>query len=257
MSDIPDSHPRAASLRLRERLVEGLHAGITTESGLIAHGRGEALDYLLGERTHPFAERAIAAASARVTLARHPVITVNGNVAALAGPELAKLAAHHPRLVFEVNLFHHTPERARQIVVHLENVGLRGVLDWGTSPNPAELAGLDSSRRHMHPEGVAIADVVVVPLEDGDRCQALVASGRKVIAIDLNPLSRTAQMAHVTIVDELTRVVPLLDRQLSEDRDMPADRLRERLQRFDNLAGLEEAIRTIREAPLFRMAAVR
>jgi 4-phosphopantoate--beta-alanine ligase len=257
MSDIPDSHPRAASLRLRERLVEGQHAGITTESGLIAHGRGEALDYLMGERTHPFAERATAAAAALLTLARHPVITVNGNVAALAGRELAALAAHHPRLVFEVNLFHHTPERARRIVAHLEHVGLHGVLDWGASLSPVELPGLDSSRRHMHPEGVAVADMVVVPLEDGDRCQALVASGRKVIAIDLNPLSRTAQMAHVTIVDELTRALPLLDRRLSEDRDVPGDRLRERLQRFDNLAGLEEAIRTIREAPLPRIANVR
>ena len=30
------------------------------------------------------------------------------------------------------------------------------------------------------------------------------------ITIDLNPLSRTAQTAHVTIVDELTRCLPLL-----------------------------------------------
>src|SRR5437867_2059232 len=133
MSDIPDTHPRAASLRLRERLVEGLRGGLVTESGLIAHGRGEALDYLLGERTHPFAGRAAAAASALLTLARRPVITVNGNVAALAGRELAALAGHHSRLAFEVNVFHYTPERARRIVAHLESCGLRGVLDWSTS----------------------------------------------------------------------------------------------------------------------------
>ncbi len=246
MSDIPDSHPRAASLRLRERLVEGLHAGITTESGLIAHGRGEALDYLLGEQTRPFAERAAAAAAASLTLARHPVITVNGNVAALAGPELATLAAHQPSLAFEVNLFHYTPERARRIVAHLEHCGLPGVLDWSTSANPATLPGLDSSRRHMHPDGVAIADVVVVPLEDGDRCEALVASGRKVIAVDLNPLSRTAQRAHITIIDELTRALPLLDQQLSADRDAPRDRLAERLQQYANAVVLDDAIRAIR-----------
>ena len=48
------------------------------------------------------------------------------------------------------------------------------------------------------------------PLEDGDRCEALVKMGKKVITIDLNPLSRTAQTAHITIVDELTRCLPLL-----------------------------------------------
>ena len=34
--------------------------------------------------------------------------------------------------------------------------------------------------------------------------------GKQVITIDLNPLSRTAQTAHITIVDELTRCLPLL-----------------------------------------------
>ena len=34
--------------------------------------------------------------------------------------------------------------------------------------------------------------------------------GKRVITIDLNPLSRTARTAHVTIVDELTRVLPQL-----------------------------------------------
>jgi len=246
MSDIPDSHPRAASLRLRERLVEGLRGGLTTESGLIAHGRGEALDYLLGERTQPFAEQAIAAASALLTLARRPVITVNGNVAALAGRELAALASHHPRLAFEVNLFHYTPERARRIVAHLEGLGLRGVLDWASSPNPVTLPVLDSSRRHMHPDGVAVADVVVVPLEDGDRCEALVASGRKVIAVDLNPLSRTARRANVSIVDELTRALPLLDRYLTEDSAAPPDQLRGRLEPYDNAQVLGDAVHAIR-----------
>jgi 4-phosphopantoate--beta-alanine ligase len=246
MSDIPDSHPRAASLRLRERLVEGLHAGVVTESGLIAHGRGEALDYLLGERTHPFAERAAAAASALITLARHPVLTVNGNVAALAGRELAALAGHHPRLAFEVNLFHYTPERARRIVAHLEGCGLRNVLDWSTSARPVVLPGLDSLRRHMHPDGVAAADVVLVPLEDGDRCEALVASGRKVIAVDLNPLSRTAQRAHVSIVDELTRALPLLDRHLTADQDRSREELHGRLEGYDNASILEGAVRAVR-----------
>jgi len=51
------------------------------------------------------------------------------------------------------------------------------------------------------------ADVVFVPLEDGDRCEALIAAGKQVLVVDLNPLSRTARAATVTIVDELTRVL--------------------------------------------------
>ncbi|NMC89936.1 MAG: DUF137 domain-containing protein, partial [Methanomicrobiales archaeon] len=48
----------------------------------------------------------------------------------------------------------------------------------------------------------------LVPLEDGDRCEALRAMGKAVVTIDLNPLSRTARTATLTIVDELTRALP-------------------------------------------------
>ncbi|MCH8975917.1 MAG: DUF137 domain-containing protein, partial [Thaumarchaeota archaeon] len=44
-----------------------------------------------------------------------------------------------------------------------------------------------------------------VPIEDGDRTIALKKFGKKVITFDLNPLSRTAQTAHITIVDNATR----------------------------------------------------
>ncbi|HXZ24171.1 MAG TPA: phosphopantothenate/pantothenate synthetase family protein, partial [Methanomassiliicoccales archaeon] len=52
------------------------------------------------------------------------------------------------------------------------------------------------------------ADVVLVPLEDGDRAEALVKAGKSVIVVDLNPLSRSAQAATITVVDELTRALP-------------------------------------------------
>jgi 4-phosphopantoate--beta-alanine ligase len=58
-----------------------------------------------------------------------------------------------------------------------------------------------SDRRMVDPDGIYIADVVLVPLEDGDRTEALVKMGKKVIAIDLNPLSRTSQKASITIVE--------------------------------------------------------
>lgn len=246
MNVIPDSHPRASSLRLRQRLVEGLHNGIVTESGLIAHGRGEALDYLLGEQTHPFASQAIAAASAMISLARFPVVTVNGNVAALSAPQLARLAEHHPQIGFEVNLFHYTPERAQRIVAMFRHLGLRRIIEFGDSADPVPLPGTDSLRRFMHPEGVARADVVLVALEDGDRCGALVSSGRHVIAIDLNPLSRTAQLAKVSVIDELTRVVDALDGQLVDDRNVPPGALAERLAAYDNRAVLQAAVQAVR-----------
>lgn len=50
--------------------------------------------------------------------------------------------------------------------------------------------------------------MVLVPLEDGDRTEALRRMGKTVIAIDLNPLSRTSRAANITIVDNVIRAVP-------------------------------------------------
>ena len=78
MSDVPKTHPRYLSLSLRDTIVAGVEQGITSIHGLIAHGRGEAFDYLIGEVTQPFAIEAIHAAAAMLRLAEHPVISVNG-----------------------------------------------------------------------------------------------------------------------------------------------------------------------------------
>ena len=78
MSLIPKSHPRATSLLIRERLVTGFDHGLVAKEGLLAHGRGEAFDYLLGEKTSKTAKLAIKAAAAQILLADLPVISVNG-----------------------------------------------------------------------------------------------------------------------------------------------------------------------------------
>ena len=83
LTDIPKSHPRYASLVARERVAEGVKKGFTSSQGLIAQGRGECFDYLLGERTTPSAEAATRAAAALLLLAETPALSVNGNVAAL------------------------------------------------------------------------------------------------------------------------------------------------------------------------------
>jgi 4-phosphopantoate--beta-alanine ligase len=70
-----------------------------------------------------------------------------------------------------------------------------------------KLAHIASDRANVHKNGIFQADVVFVPLEDGDRAQALTKLGKTVLTVDLNPLSRTAIASTVTIVDEVTRAL--------------------------------------------------
>src|SRR3989344_5858505 len=89
---IPKKHPRYVSLTAREKVVEGVENGITSLAGLAAHGRGEAFDYLIGEKTTKSAKKSIEAAAAAILLAKYPVISVNGNTAALVPKEIVQLA---------------------------------------------------------------------------------------------------------------------------------------------------------------------
>ncbi len=204
---IPKSHPRYASLVRREKLVQGWRNGIVVPEGLIAQGRGEAFDYLLGEETPAPALVAEKAAAAHLLTADHPVISVNGNVAALAPKEVVRLARAVSARI-EVNLFHRTEARVARIVRALRAAGAEDVL--GPRPN-ARIPGLESQRALCHRAGIYSADVVLVPLEDGDRTEALVRMGKTVISIDLNPLSRTSRRASVPVVDELTRALPSME----------------------------------------------
>ena len=249
MSDVPKSHPRYLSLRLRDVIVEGVTQGITSIHGLIAHGRGEAFDYLIGEQTQPFAMDAIRAAAAMLRLAKHPVISVNGNVAALAPDNLIELA-QVLKAPLEVNIFHTEEGRERKIREHLLKHGAKEVGDREPTiqftgaevlmpTTEAELSYIDSNRKFVHPQGIYKADVVFVPLEDGDRCEALRKMGKDVVTVDLNPMSRTAKQASVTIVDNVVRVLPLLCEEtnlLSEDT--AAQTL---LTRYSNEVVLEKA----------------
>jgi len=110
---IPRSHPRYASLVTREKLVAAYRTGVLAPEGLIAHGRGEAFDYLFGEESPAPALVAERAAAAHLLEAKHPVISVNGNVAVLAAKEVGRLARAVPATV-EVNLFHRTDARVRK-----------------------------------------------------------------------------------------------------------------------------------------------
>ncbi|HJJ36332.1 MAG TPA: 4-phosphopantoate--beta-alanine ligase [Methanocorpusculum sp.] len=203
MSDkIPENHPRYASLITREHLVESAHQGIVSYEGLTSHGRGEAFDYLLGEKTSKSARFAEMLAAICLMAAVHPVISVNGNTAALAAAEIAELQQASGAQV-EVNLFHRTEERVKLVEKVLEDAGC--VLNKG---KVERCVNLPHDRGLCDPNGIGSADVVLVPLEDGDRCEALVAMGKTVITIDLNPIDRTSRMATLPIIDEVRRALP-------------------------------------------------
>ena len=238
-------HPRAESLRIRERLIEGYKTGIVAATGLVAHGRGEAFDYLIGEKTTSNALKAARAAAAMLLAAEHPVISVNGNAAALAAEDIVNLAGEINAKI-EVNLFHRSVEREVAMANLLHDAGAIEVLGVGEASS-AEIPEVASERRGVDPKGILIADVVLVPLEDGDRTEALVKMGKKVIAIDLNPLSRTAQFATVTIVDNIVRAIPTLSRTAARLRSENKNRLGKLAISFDNKENLCEAIKTINE----------
>jgi len=233
---IPEDHPRYHSLVTREKLAGCARTGIVSWEGLTAHGRGEAFDYLIGERTTESARLAERIAAAMLISASHPVISVNGNTAALAGPEIAALQKASGAMV-EVNLFHRTEERVKQIEDLLRETGSDVF-----SGEAERLLPLSHDRAWCRREGMYSADVVLVPLEDGDRCEALAAMGKTVIAIDLNPLSRTARSATLTIVDELTRALPIITRACEELSEPECHHL---IKSVDNHYLLSEAIREI------------
>jgi len=240
--EVPKSHPRYRSLLARHKLAEGVREGLVAPQGLIAQGRGEAFDYLLGERTIPPARRAERAAAAYLILARHPVVSVNGNVAALAAEDVVRLARAVPARL-EVNLFYRTETRVRMVAKRLKDGGAQEIL--GIKPD-ARIPGLRSKRSLCSRIGIYSSDVVLVPLEDGDRTKALADMGKIVLAVDLNPMSRTSMAATVTIVDELTRALPNITSFVRSMKGRTATTERV-VEAFDNDRNLALTFRHIRD----------
>jgi len=240
---VPPEHPRAESLQIREKLVEYYHRGVVASAGLIAHGRGEAFDYMLGEKITKPALNAVKAAAATLLTAEKAVISVNGNTAALVAEEIVRLA-QITKAKIEVNLFYRSVDRELAIKGVLEKAGAHEVLGVGEDAS-AKIPELGSERRRVDPRGILVADVVLVPLEDGDRTEALVKMGKKVIAIDLNPLSRTSQKATITIVDNVVRATPKLVEIVGKlEHDLK--KCNEILLNFDNKKNLAESITLIK-----------
>jgi 4-phosphopantoate---beta-alanine ligase len=187
--------------------------------------------FFLGERTTASAETATTAATALLLLARLPALSVNGETWL---PWWRKRwwtwPAHLPSL-WRSTSFIGQRKRIRKIADLLRAKGAKEVL--GEHPD-ASVPGLDLARALATRGGIYDADVVLIPLEDGDRCEALVAMGKKVIAIDLNPLSRTARKATVSIVDNILRALPNMAAQVKQLSDVPRADLEKVVREYEN-----------------------
>ncbi|MDD3984851.1 MAG: 4-phosphopantoate--beta-alanine ligase [Methanobacterium sp.] len=240
---IHKDHPRYESLKLRAMIVNAHKIGILADSGMIAHGRGEAFDYLISEKTSSNAIKAVKAAAAALLLAENPVISVNGNTAALVPEKIVKLAKEIPSQI-EINLFYRTDKRINVIEKVLKNAGAENIL--GTNQDEkAIIKGLDGPRSYSSKNGIYIADVVLIPLEDGDRAEALTKLGKLLITIDLNPLSRTAKTSNITIVDNIVRAIPNLIKAIKELRDTDPLVLHVIVENFDNKENLQKTLENI------------
>ena len=191
---------------------------------------------LLGRKQQKSAKNAIKAAAHMLNQAQNSVISVNGNFAALCPKEIIQLAKITDSKI-EVNLFYSSEKRKKAISKNLRKYGAKEILGIDKKQS-TKLKGIDSARRIVDKNGIFCADVVLVPLEDGDRTIALKKAKKKIITFDLNPLSRTAQTADVTIVDNVTRSMKLLVAESKKSRKKIT---------FDNKKNLRSTILEIRK----------
>lgn len=240
---IPKDHPRYESLKARDKIVNAHKSGVLADAGMIAHGRGEAFDYLIGEKTTKTSLNAIESAAAALILAKNPVISINGNTTALVAREIVDLARILNAKI-EINLFYRTPLRVKAIAKILKNHGAFDII--GTEDDDlVQIEGLSSPRGKVSPDGIYRADVVLVPLEDGDRTEVLIDEGKFVIAIDLNPLSRTSKTASITIVDNITRAIPSIINKVSLLKKKNPDELKSLVNNFNNAHNLEDSLKVM------------
>jgi 4-phosphopantoate--beta-alanine ligase len=176
---------------------------------------------------------------------------MNGNTTVLAGKQAIRAAAIIGCPI-EVNIYYRTPERMEKLITALESMKEEVAVEVDEKTKASVMAveilgddadgkieGLEGPRSICSRKGIESADVVLVPLEDGDRCEALVALGKQVLVIDLNPLSRTARTATVTIVDEVARALGEMEELLLQN-PQPTD--------WDNQKTLREALEIISDS---------
>ena len=242
---IPQTHPRASSLIIREKLVDGFRNGIVVPQGLIAHGRGEAFDYLLGEKTTKYAYEAEKAAVCLLLLSNKSIISVNGNTAVLCAKDLVTLS-NVTKSRIEVNLFHKSRARTNAIASILRKEDAFDVLGLHNKSKTI-IKRVSSNRKYVDKDGIMNSDTIFLALEDGDRTEGLVRMGKKVISVDLNPLSRTAIVSNITIIDNIVRAIPNMVKISEQLVKKDKSYLLQLIKNFDNKENMHESLVTIKK----------
>lgn len=242
---IPQTHPRASSLIIREKLVDGFRNGIVVPQGLIAHGRGEAFDYLLGEKTTKYAYEAEKAAVCLLLLSNKSIISVNGNTAVLCAKDLVTLS-NVTKSRIEVNLFHKSTARTNAIASILRKEDAFDVLGLDNKSKTV-IKRVSSNRKYVDKDGIMNSDTIFLALEDGDRTESLVRMGKKVISVDLNPLSRTAIASNITIIDNIVRAIPNMVKISEQLVKKDKSYLLQQIKNFDNKENMHKSLVTIKK----------
>lgn len=236
-------HPRYQSLLYRQKIVEAHKKGILADSGMIAHGRGECYDYLIGEKTTYNSDNTIKVAACFFLTSNHPVLSVNGNTTALVAEDIAELSKLLD-IPIEINLYYRTDERVKNIEEVYRSLGVENIL--GTNDDEfIDTPDLNGPRSPVSIDGISKSDLIFIPLEDGDRAEALSKLDKNIISVDLNPLSRTAVTSTLTIVDNIVRAVPLLIKYIRQLKDCPEEELLSMIDSFSNKENLDNAIADI------------
>ena len=140
----------------------------------------------------------------------------------------------------EVNIFHRTEERMEKLITYMESEGGKDVL--GRDPD-ARIPGLNHDRA-LCTHTLFDCDVIVVPIEDGDRAEALIGMGKTVISIDINPLSRTSKAATIPVSDEMSRALENMIRFVNELRGKE-DEIDSLISSFSNTESRREVLAEI------------
>ena len=238
------AHPRYESLVLRDKIVKASKEGLLADSAMIAHGRGESFDYLIGEKTTIPAKRAMYVTVALMILSKNPVISVNGNTTALAIDEIIEFAKAVDAKI-EINLFYRTDKRVDKLTQLYKDHGYPEILG-SNDDDIMYINEIKNPRASASKTGIYSADTILVPLEDGDRAEILSKSGKNIITIDLNPLSRTSKMSDVSIVDNVVRAIPFMTKIADDLKSQDKELLKGMIKDFDNKTNLEESLNSFK-----------
>ena len=108
------------------------------------------------------------------------------------------------------------------------------------------LNDIKNNRASASKTGIYTADTILIPLEDGDRAEILKKSGKNIITIDLNPLSRTSKMSDVSIMDNIVRAIPFMTKIAKDLKTQDKKVLMDMINDFDNEENLKESIEQIK-----------